>query len=232
MSSQCEYICGEVTAAFKKRLSIQNYARLRRQFPQAHIDICMSDTLEFAYADHGLDDFEIEAGLLAEALTGNRQAICELSLTLLELIAARDQAERHGATHLVSRGFAISDAMVNQLINRMIDGLVGADDPRLPPDLVVLIRHQTGGLESDWEKEQRALERQRRARLTALDLALKGEVPTARALARVLEVNPSTVIRWFPDGALEDLKAIAELAASGAITTRGTLFEDETGGCG
>lgn len=228
MADQSKCRCGEVTTAFKNRMTIQNYARLRRQYPQANIDIRMFNTLEFAYADHGLDDFEIESGLLYEALTGNRPAICELSLTLLELIAAREQAERNGATHLVSRGIAISDAMVNQLINRMIDGLLDSEDPRLPTDLVILIRHQTGGVEYDWEKEEKARKRQSAATELAVDLALKGEVPTARVLAHALGVNPSTVVRWLPEGSLEQLRALAQMVGQGAITVKGSILEGDT----
>ena len=167
-----------------------------------------------------LDSNEISPYLLAEAVTGNRGAVCELSLVLLEHLTARDDAERHGATHLVRRGVAISDAMVNQLINWMIDGLIDAKKPRLPADLVLLIRYQTGGAESDWHRERKNRERRSAAVHFALELALGGEVPTARRVGRAVGVNASTVSRWFAGGWLDRLKPIAHLVASGQIDHR------------
>ena len=183
MTDQDKCMCAEVTRAFKQKMTIENYVKIRRQNPHAAIDVRMSDALEFAYADHGLDDFEIEASLLSEALTGNYLAISELSLTLLELVAARDRAEDHGGTHLVSRGVAISNAMVNQLINWMIDGLVDAEYPGLPADLIILIRHQTGGIRSEWELAEEGRKRKVEAGMLALDMAFKGEIPTTRAFS-------------------------------------------------
>jgi hypothetical protein len=227
MAKYDEYLSGEVTRAFGDTMTIENYVRLRRQYPKATLDVRMSETIEFAYADHGLEDFEISHDLLAEALTGNRAAISELSLVLLEHIVARDRAERHGATHLASRGLVMGDGMVNQIVNRMIDGLIDADNPRLPSDLVILIRHQTGGVQSEWEKERKAQERESAALFLALELAMKGEAPTARRLGQALGVNPSTVVRWFQKGALENFKKLAQMAAHGSVKQVDPTFEDE-----
>jgi hypothetical protein len=227
MTDQCKCGCAEATNAFKQTMTIENYVRLRRQHSQAVIDVRMPDALEFSYADHGLDDFEIDSGLLSEALTGNRLAICELSLVLLQLIVARDRAASHGGTHLVSRGVAISSAMVNQLINWMIDGLIDADDPRLPPDLIILIRHQTGGVRSDWAMAEEVRKRKGEAHALALDFALKGETPTTRKLGRALGVNPSTVVRWLPEGVLDELKVVAELMPKEQIALYEPTREDE-----
>jgi hypothetical protein len=61
----------------------------------------------------------------------------------------------------------------------------------------------------------------------AFELALKGEVPTARQLGHALDVNPSTIVRWLPERALENFKVIAELAAKGEVKVYQPTLGDE-----
>ena len=137
--------------------------------------------------------------------------ISELSLRLLELIIERKNAIMSGKTHLVSRKLAIGDELVAFLINLMLDALDWNDELFIPRDLIVLIRHQTGGGTTGWDKRQELQDWRWKSIQVALQLISNGKTPTIRAIAKDLGVNATTVMRWFPEGELA--KTLADLAA-------------------
>ena len=73
--------------------------------------------------------------------------------------------------------------------------------------MIVLIKQQLGTLTSQYEIEQGRLYRRSEARWIAAQLLNQGKTPTYRRIGRVLGVQVSTVMRWFPDG---DFSAEAE----------------------
>src|ERR1051326_4561398 len=99
----------ELSKAFKSDPTIQNYVRLRRQHPTEVVEIAISGALEWLFANEDtLAQVNISPNLVASVLDADEQAISELSLLLMERLIERDDAERAGATHLISRGQAIS----------------------------------------------------------------------------------------------------------------------------
>lgn len=205
-----------LTRAYKDSPTIENYVALRRRHPDEKIEVAVSAGLEWLFdAQAKLRQFGIEPDLVASALDADRAAISELSLQLLELIIERQKATKAGGTHLVSRDLAISDDLVNFLINLMLDALDWNNRLIIPRDLIVLIRHQTGGGQDAEFERQETLERQKtQVSVAMIELLLGGQPLTIRAISKKMGVNPSTVMRWYPDGTLAT--NLADLTATAA----------------
>src|SRR5262245_13852451 len=150
-----------LSRSYKSNPTIENYVTLRRKFPEETIEIAVTGGLDWVY-EHALKQFGISAELVVSVLDADQDAISELSLQLLERIIERRRVESSGKTHVVSRKLAIGDQLVNFLINMMLDSLDWNDHLCIPRDLIVLIRHQTGGGVGDWDKSEKLKEWKRK----------------------------------------------------------------------
>lgn len=124
----------------------------------------------------------------------------EVSLRLLEMILERDKLQKSGSTHVVSRGKSISDSLVNYLIALALDALSWNDELEITRELIVLIKHQLGTLNSQYEAELETRTKKTNATWVAAQLLAAGKTPTYRTIARAFGVQASTVMRWFPEG--------------------------------
>ena len=180
---------------------------LRRTNPDEKIEVAIIDGLDWLFNDDNqqlLEGLDILPQLVAKTLDADPASISELCLRLMERLIERDEKQDSGKTHLVSRGEAISDSLVNYLINMMLDNLEWNDELYIPRDLIVLIRYQTGGEISDQAKKLAIRDRKFNAVWIALQLSEQGKTPSYREIARVLGVNPTTVMRWFPNNDLTE----------------------------
>jgi hypothetical protein len=118
----------EITKEYKASPTIENYVRLRRKYPLVPLEIATTGGIEFLFSLeqelrlHGIDPY-----LVVGAMDADLAAQAELSLLLLELIIERQNKEKDGETHIVSRGKAISDALINYLIRACLDALESRD---------------------------------------------------------------------------------------------------------
>ena len=152
----------ELSKAFKRDPTIENYVRLRRENPDEVIEIAVSSGLEWLFSNEELlKSNGIPPLLVGGILDADHACISELSLLLLEKIIEKKGLSARGETHLVGRGNAISESLIDHLICMMLDSLEWTDDLRLDRDLIVLIRERLGGVSSKWEKEQDLHERRR-----------------------------------------------------------------------
>lgn len=202
----------KLSKEFKEEPSIEHYVRLRRKYPSRKIEIAISGGLEWLFQNqHQLTALNISPDLVAGALDADEQSISELSLVLLERIIEREAAQKEGGTHLVSRGKAVSDTLVNYLLNMMLDSLDWNDVMTVHRDLIVLIRHQTGGGVCEWDRDEKLRELRQEARAVAIKMACEGREPSYRSIAKELGVNATTVMRWFDDAAfIEGLKQLSQ----------------------
>jgi hypothetical protein len=208
MSEQDEF--SELSKLFKRDPTIENYVRLRRQYTGEVIEIAVSGGIEWLSSNAKmLESSGISPLLVGGVVEADQEYISELSLLLLEKIIEKKVREARGETHLVGRGNAISESLIDYLICMMLDSLEWSDELKLNRDLIVLIRERLGALSSKWEKEQELHDKQNAATWIALELASKGKTPSVRAIAKVMNVSPSTVMRWFPDSDI--LKRAKEL---------------------
>lgn len=190
----------ELSKAFKRDPTIENYVKMRRENPHEEIEISITDGLDWLFANSNLlREIGIEPQWVASTLDANPGAISKVSLRLLEKIIERKQTESEGETQTVSRGKAIPDSLVNYLAAMMLDALSWNDILEIPRDLIVLLRHQIIG---DGETEQ---SRQLQSHKLEFDIGMvggqlleQGLQPSARMIAKILGVNASTVSRIFP----------------------------------
>jgi hypothetical protein len=184
--------------AYWKEPTIINYVRLSRAYGGSAIAQTFID-FDAQAIEKELRQFGMEPLLVSGALDGNEFEIEELSLRLMERLIERDELAKEGHTQVQSRGFAIGDSLVDFLIVAMLQAAV--EDAH--PALTVLIKERLCGQKPDYyEKYLRLMDQRKAIALAALKLPA-GKI-TVRKVARLMNVEPSTVSRWFPDGDLQE----------------------------
>ena len=194
----------EPSKAYKQNPTIENYVRLRRENPDAEIEVSVIGGFEqLMYMETELRRFGIDPTLAAGAMDANQAAIGELSLQLLEKIIEARSLAKVGETHLARRGRAIPDKLIDWLITCALDAMSWNDYPVIPRDFIVLIRERLGGSNPAYEQGSRVHQHKTDAAMIAGQLKAQGVKPTLKILGELLEVAPSTVKRWFAEGELE-----------------------------
>lgn len=202
----------EITKQYKASPTIENYVRLRRQYPEGEIEIATTGGIEFLFSqEKQLISYGISPRTVARVLDADLDAQADLSLKLLEQVIERKEKEKSGETHIVSRKHAISDTFVNYLITEALDALSWNDELEISRELIVLIKHQLGSISSQYEAEVERRTKTSQARLIAAQIVARGETPTYRKIGRIMSIQASTVMRWFPDGTfISEAKELAE----------------------
>ena len=113
-----------------------------------------------------------------------------------------------GETHLIRRGLAIPEKLLDGVICCSLDALSWNDDLMIPRDLIVLIRERLGGSNLHYEKEGAIRQNKQNAGLIAGQLMARGVVPTFKIIGQALGVAPSTVKRWFGPGEFEQARDV------------------------
>lgn len=193
-----------LSKAYKKDPSIENYVKLRRESPDGEIEVAVIGGMQrLFYMEGELRKFGIDPSLVAGAMDADQSSISELSLQLMEkMIEARGLAKA-GETHLVRRGLAIPDKLIDWIITCSLDALSWADDLEIPRDLIVLIRERLSGSNPEYEQASWVHEQKMTAAMIGGRLKAGGITPTLKILSGILGVAPSTVKRWFEDGEFE-----------------------------
>jgi hypothetical protein len=199
----------EITKKYKADPSIENYVRLRRGNPEAEIEISKVGGFEsMFYMREELARYGIDPELLGGILDADQDAISEMALRLMEkIIEARDIAA-DGETHLIRRGLAIPEKLLDWVICCSLDALSWNDDLMIPRDLIVVIRERLGGSNLHYEKEGAIRQNKQNAGLIAGQLMARGVVPTFKIIGQALGVAPSTVKRWFGPGEFEQARDV------------------------
>ena len=195
----------EPSMAYKKAPSIEHYVKLRRTDPGAEIEIAVIGGMDqLFFMEEELSKFGFDPEMVASVLNADPEAISELTLQIMEKIIEARSLAKAGQTHLTRRGLAIPDKLVNWLVACMLDALSWNDDLYIPRDLIVLIRERLGGSNPEYEQASDAHLKRSAAITIGGQLKARGIKPSFRMLAGVLNVSPSTVMRWFPDGDFEE----------------------------
>jgi hypothetical protein len=198
----------EITKDYKANPTIENYVRLRRADPHAEIEVSVIGGFEsMFYMRDELERHGIDPDLLGGILDAGQDAISEISLRLMERMIEARQIEQSGETHLIRRGKAIPEKLIDWVICCSLDALSWNNDVTIPRDLIVLIRERLGGSSPQYEQEGRIRHNKSNAELIAGQLKARGVVPTFKILGQALGVAPSTVKRWFEPGELEQAGA-------------------------
>jgi hypothetical protein len=141
---------------------------------------------------HGISEKEF-TGLL-DAQSDDISKVC---LHLLESIARSDQLKKQGKTHLARRDQIIPFEIIDWLIHVMLDGLDWCGIDEIPYDLKALIRFRLIPGLAKVDVSRILKENRFRASMEAGRMIAMGKTPSFRSVAATLEVEPSTVKRWF-----------------------------------
>jgi hypothetical protein len=197
--------------SFQKEPSIDNYVALRRYAPRVDEEIYRFAAVEpLTFLSHELERLGLNSWLVCGALDGNDRDADELCLQILERIISRNQLEAQGHTHLQGRGNVISDGLISHLIVALVEALQRHSLEPMP-SLVLLIREQLGGANTDIYKSFSKWESMNRAIILGMQLRRRGVRPSVRPVAAIMGVQPSTVSRWFPKG--DFLQKVADTEA-------------------
>lgn len=194
----------EITKIYKADPSIENYVRLRRGNPEAEIEVSTVGGFDsMFYMREELARYDIDPELLGGILDADQDAISEMALRLMEKIIEAREIAADGETHLIRRGLAIPEKLIDWIICCSLDALSWNDDLMTPRDLIVLVRERLGGSNLHYEKEGEIRQNKQNAGLIAGQLMARGVNPTFKIIGEALGVAPSTVKRWFGPGEFE-----------------------------
>jgi hypothetical protein len=189
--------------AYEREPTLANYVRIKRTFG-LRVDTSVGRYYDFEPLSIAkeLRRLGIGPALVDSALDGDQwhdgKNIDRLVLRIMECLIERDQIEKSGSAHVQSRKIAISDSLVNFLIVAMLETF----EDSIPPSLIVLIRERLCGSNPDRYKEHLQVQRRRDAIAIAAIKFPKGKV-SIRKLAKILDVEPSTISRAFPGGSFQ-----------------------------
>ena len=195
----------KVTKAYKRSPSLELYVRLRREQPDAEIEVSVTGGMDQLYfMENELKSYGFDPHLYASILDADPDAISEMSLQIMEKMIDAHARKKAGETHLARRRLIIPDKLIDWLISCMLDSLSWNDDLHIPRDLIVLLRERLGGSVLEYEQANDSYQRRWNALVFGGMLRAKGEEVSMRKIAAALGVAPSTVSRWFPDGNFQD----------------------------
>lgn len=195
----------EAIEHYKAAPNLENYVTLRRQHPDVEVVEPLTGDVETISNMHEtIQDYGIEPIRIVNCLDGNSEAVSELSLQLLEKIVEAQCLKKSGETQLSGRGLVVPDRVINWLIAYMLENLCINEPALMPRDLVTLIVEQLGGAKFSFETTARVNHQRSNAKWIGGQLLARGKVVSIRKIAKIMEVEPSTVLRWFPNDSFDD----------------------------
>jgi hypothetical protein len=165
----------EFSKAYKKDPSIENYVKLRRESPDAEIEVSVIGGMDqLFYLENELRQYGIDPQLVAGVMDADPADIGEISLQLMEKIIEARKLSNAGESHLIRRGLAIPDKLINWVITCSLDALSWNDELYIPRDMIVLIRERLGGSNPEYERASKAHERKMNAAIIGGQLKAQG----------------------------------------------------------
>lgn len=192
----------KVAETYQEQPTLENYLRLRRDIPEAEIDVGVFAGLDQIEILEGeLNKHGVPAQLVVGCLDAYEPDIDELSLRLMECLVAKRKLPKEGSGHITRRRNAISDTLVSYLIGMMLEAIEwNKSNPIvIPSSLIVLIRDRLCGASPDLRMEYLSWQRRRDAVSQAAEHLPAGEKITVRKLAKLTHVGRSTAQRWLDD---------------------------------
>jgi hypothetical protein len=214
----------KVTIAFKRNPTIEHYLELRKNDPDAEIEVSIHGGVDqLFYMEPELARYGISADEFVSVFDADDKVISKFSLFFMEKIVEARRLAKAGETHLVRRGLAVPDKLIDWFITCSLDAMSYYDVLEINRDLIVLIRERLGGPFPEYEVGSLIREKRQRAAIIAGCIKAQGRSPSLREIASLMKVAPTTVMRWFgpgefdseagryarwfnPDGSLRDLR--------------------------
>jgi hypothetical protein len=113
-----------LVSAYEHDPDLENYVRLRRDFPEVEIDVGQFGGVEQFYElEPELSRHGIEEVVALGAFDADQFDIDELSLRLMECLISRAKALNRVPGYIDERRRAISDTLINYLIVMMLEAM-------------------------------------------------------------------------------------------------------------
>ncbi len=188
----------DLTRAYKRNPTIENYLTLRRENPDEEIEVAIHGGVDQLFCvEAELARYGINADEFVSIFDADDQAISHFSLFFMEKIVEARKLAKAGETHLVRRGLAVPDKLIDWFITCSLDALSWTGGLEINRDLIVLIRERLGGPFPEYEMRSAIRERKMHATIVAGSLKAQGHMPSIRQMAKAMNVAPSTFLRWF-----------------------------------
>ncbi len=193
-----------LTKAYKRNPTIENYLTLRRENPEGEIEVAIHGGIDqLYYMESELARYGISADEFVSVFDADNHAISRFSLFFMEkIVEARDLAKA-GQTQLVRRGLAVPDKLIDWFITCSLDAMSYYDQLEMNRDLIVLIRERLGGPFPEYETGSEIHQKKQNAAIMGGALKAQGVKPSLRQIAKLMDVAPTTVMRWFEPGEFE-----------------------------
>lgn len=183
---------------FKRDPTIKNYLRLRSIHPDVKIEISISGGIEFAFH---CEDLLGGIGLTVKDFLGLLEADEEVTsrvcLHLLGDMARAQDAAKNGDTHLSRRRKRIPEHAIDWLICTILDSESWNGTLQLNRDLAFLIKSRLQAGRNYFEQALEVRTNKSNAAMFGGQFKARGVAPSFRKVARLMKVQPSTVMRWF-----------------------------------
>lgn len=191
----------QLVVDYRQKPTIENYLRVRRQFPEIEILIDEFGGIDPLFVlGKEFQDQGIDPQLIAECLDAYEPSIDALCLRLMERIIEREKISKNEPGHIEKRRAAIADAMVNYLIVTILESFDWNERRvRIPASLVVLIRHQLTGTKPDLHTSYLAKERLHNLAIMIAQELKPNEKLSINKLASLASIPRSTAARWLKD---------------------------------
>jgi hypothetical protein len=190
--------------SYKGNPTIENYVALRRGNPDAEIEVRIHGGIDQLFCvEDELRKYDIDPDKFVSVFDADQDVISFYALFFLERIIEARNLERHGETHLIARGLAVPDKLIDWFITCALDAGSFYESLEIHRDLIVLIKERLGGPFSEYEMQSKVKEKRLAAAWVAGSMRAQGITPSLRKVAQVLSVAPSTVKRWFKPGEFE-----------------------------
>ena len=189
--------------AYQKKPNLENYVRLRREVPEAEIDIALFGGIDpLFHLEPELRKHDIDPQIAYRVSDACVPDMDELSLRLMQCLVAREKLPKSGPRHIEMRRNAISDPLVDYLIVMMLEATEWNKESapnEIPSSLIVLIRERLRGASPDLRKDYLAREeRQHGAYLAAHRFKDFKEI-SVRKLRTLTGWSQGTASRWLKD---------------------------------
>ncbi|MEP3073231.1 helix-turn-helix domain-containing protein [Maricaulis sp.] len=187
--------------AYKDNPSIENYVHLRRSNPEAEIEISTLGGFDAVVAMRSeFEPYGFTVEELMKVLDADQATLSEVSLRLLEELVRQKTLIEGGESHLVSRGKAIPNKLIDWVIALALEALSWNDSGQTNRDLIVLINERLVGTQPHFATSFRTRRQREGAIRIGASMVAQGKKPSIRKAAEVLGLAPSTVSRWFKPG--------------------------------
>lgn len=182
-------------------LSIAQYLDLRSRFSANEIQIWNENGNE--WYPWWENNFKNLHGITSQEINGwvgcVPEVVSSISLKILKAMDLRKLAEEAGETHLVSKGF-IDDSLIAVLISKQFEMMDWHGNYEVNKDFLFLIRAFLKAENSKYAANLHSYMRRHDASFASICLNACNRPVTIRNIAKLLDVEPSTVSRWFPNG--------------------------------